>query len=31
MLMDLAPEGCFGIEADGASVATTTLLSYGQK
>lgn len=31
MLMDLAPEGCFGIEADGVLVATTTLLSYGQK
>jgi predicted GNAT family acetyltransferase len=31
MLMDLAPEGCFGIEADGALVATTTLLCYGQR
>ena len=31
MLMDLAPEGCFGIEADGVLVATTTLLSYGQQ
>ena len=31
MLMNLAPEGCFGFEADGALVATTTLLSYGQQ
>jgi len=31
MLMNLAPEGCFGIEADGALVATTTLLCYGQQ
>ena len=31
MLMDLAPEGCFGIEADGELVATTTLLSYGKQ
>jgi len=31
MLMDLAPEGCFGIDADGELVATTTLLSYGQQ
>jgi len=31
MLMDLAPQGCFGIESDGALVATTTLLCYGQQ
>jgi len=31
MLMDLAPEGCFGIEADGELVATTTLLSFKQQ
>ncbi|HEV2401053.1 MAG TPA: GNAT family N-acetyltransferase [Candidatus Sulfotelmatobacter sp.] len=31
MLMELAPEGCFGIEADGALVATTTLLCYGKR
>ncbi len=31
MLMDLAPQGCFGIDADGDLVATTTLLSYGKQ
>jgi len=31
MLMDLAPQGCFGIDADGELVATTTLLSYGKQ
>ncbi len=31
MLMDLAPDGCFGIEASGVLVATTTLLSYGRQ
>lgn len=31
MLMELAPEGCFGIEADHTLVATTTLISYGQR
>jgi GNAT superfamily N-acetyltransferase len=31
MLLDLAPEGCFGIDADGKLVATTTLFSYGQQ
>lgn len=31
MLMRLAPEGCFGIDADGALVSTTTLLCYGQR
>jgi len=29
LLMELAPEGCFGIDADGELVSTTTLLSYG--
>jgi GNAT superfamily N-acetyltransferase len=28
MLLDLAPEGCFAIEADGQVVATTTLVCY---
>ena len=31
MLLDLAPDGCFGIEADGRVVATTTLLCYQQR
>src|SRR5205085_5065787 len=31
MLMELAPEGCFGIEADGRLVSTTTLVCYGQR
>jgi GNAT superfamily N-acetyltransferase len=31
MLMNLAPQGCFGIDADGELVATTTLLSYGKQ
>ena len=31
MLMDLAPERCFGIAADGVLVATTTLLCYGRQ
>jgi ribosomal protein S18 acetylase RimI-like enzyme len=31
MLLDLAPDGCFGIDADGKLVATTTLFSYGQQ
>jgi ribosomal protein S18 acetylase RimI-like enzyme len=31
MLMEFAPEGCFGIEADGTLVATTTLVFYGQR
>lgn len=29
MLLDLAPKGCFGIEADGQVVATTTVVCYG--
>ena len=29
MLMELAPHGCFGIDAHGELVATATLLSYG--
>ena len=31
MLLDLAPNSCFGIEADGRLVATTTLLCYERK
>jgi len=31
MLMDLAPPGCFGIDANGELVATATLLSYGKQ
>src|SRR5205823_4675748 len=31
MLLDIAPEGCFGIEADGQVVATTTLVCYEQR
>lgn len=31
MLMELAPQGCFGIDSDGTLVATTTLLCYGQQ
>jgi GNAT superfamily N-acetyltransferase len=31
LLMELAPEGCFGIEADGRLVSTTTLVCYGQR
>jgi ribosomal protein S18 acetylase RimI-like enzyme len=31
MLMNLAPQGCFGIDADGDLVATTTLLPYGKQ
>ena len=31
MLMDLAPRGCFGIDADSELVATATLLSYGKQ
>ncbi|MGA2858813.1 MAG: GNAT family N-acetyltransferase [Candidatus Sulfotelmatobacter sp.] len=31
MLMDLAPQGCFGIDADGELVATATLISYGTR
>lgn len=30
MLLDLAPEGCFGLEIDGIVAASATLLSYGQ-
>ena len=29
MLLDLAPQGCFGTDADGKLVSTTTLLRYG--
>ena len=31
MLLELAPQGCFGIDADGKLIATTTLLPYGQQ
>lgn len=31
MLLELAPHGCFGIEADGRLVSTTTLVCYGQR
>lgn len=31
MLLDLAPTGCFGVEADGRLVATATLLGYQQR
>src|SRR5438874_2176206 len=31
MLIELAPKGCFGIEADGQLVSTTTLVLYGQR
>jgi len=31
MLLDLAPTSCFGIEAEGRLVATTTLLCYQRK
>lgn len=30
MLLDLAPEGCFGIDADDRLVATATLVCYGR-
>jgi GNAT superfamily N-acetyltransferase len=31
MLLELEPEGCFGIECDGRIVATTTLICYGRE
>lgn len=31
MLLDLAPEACFGIESDGQLVSTTTLVCYGRR
>ena len=31
MLLELAPDGCLGIEAEGRLVATTTLLCYQQR
>jgi GNAT superfamily N-acetyltransferase len=31
MLLDLAPEGCFVVEADGQVASTTTLVCYGQR
>jgi GNAT superfamily N-acetyltransferase len=31
MLMELTPDGCFGIEVDGRLVSTTTLVCYGQR
>ncbi len=30
-LLDLEPEGCFGIERDGRVVATTTVVCYGRR
>ena len=30
-LMELAPEGCFGMEADGRMAATTTVVCYGRE
>jgi GNAT superfamily N-acetyltransferase len=31
MLLELEPEGCFGIECDGRIVATTTVICYGRE
>jgi len=31
MLLDLEPEGCFGVEIDGNIIATTTLLRHGRQ
>ena len=31
MLMDLAPNGCFALEADGRLVSTTTIVCYGNR
>src|SRR5215469_13566206 len=31
MLMDLAPDGCFAVEADGELVSTTTIVCYGNR
>ena len=31
MLMDLAPDGCFAVEADGELVSTTTIVCYGKR
>ncbi len=31
LLMEFAPQGCFGIEADGKLVSTTTLVCYEQR
>jgi len=31
MLIDLAPDGCLGVEVDGELAATTTLVCYGQR
>ena len=31
MLMDLTPDGCFALEADGQLVSTTTLLCYQRR
>src|SRR5262249_49851596 len=31
MLMDLAPDGCFAIEAGGELVSTTTIVCYGKR
>src|SRR5215469_9554793 len=31
MLLDLAPDGCFAVEADGELVSTTTMAFYGNR
>lgn len=31
MLLELAPDGCFGIETEGHLVSSTTVVSYGQR
>src|SRR5262252_8097309 len=31
MLMDLAPDGCFAVEADGQLISTTTIVCYGNR
>jgi GNAT superfamily N-acetyltransferase len=31
MLMDLEPDGCFAVEADGRLVSTTTIVCYGNR
>src|SRR5579871_2533909 len=30
-VLDLAPDGCFGIDVDGALAATTTAVCYGEE
>ncbi len=31
LLLELAPQGCFGLQADGRLVSTTTVMSYGHR